>query len=73
MSLTILTTTTAWCQVTVNGTVLAKEDTSALPGVYIVEKGTRVEFLSVTIMENVPSALVVVLFSVTCSPMEVRI
>ncbi|MCE2732261.1 MAG: carboxypeptidase-like regulatory domain-containing protein [Chryseotalea sp.] len=38
--LTILTTT-AWCQVTVNGTVIAKEDNSALPGVYVVEKGTE--------------------------------
>lgn len=39
--LTILTTTTAWCQMTVNGTVIAKEDNSALPGVYVVEKGTE--------------------------------
>lgn len=37
----ILTTTAAWCQVTVIGTVIAKEDNSALPGVDIVEKGTE--------------------------------
>lgn len=39
--MTILTTTTAWCQVRVNGTVIAKEDNSALPGVYVIEKGTE--------------------------------
>lgn len=39
--LTLLTTTTAWCQVKVNGTVIAKEDNSALPGVHVVEKGTE--------------------------------
>ena len=39
--LTILTTTTAWCQVTVHGIIIAKEDNSALPGVYVVEKGTE--------------------------------
>jgi hypothetical protein len=38
--LTILTTTTAWSQVTVNGTVISSEDKSALPGVNVVEKGT---------------------------------
>ncbi len=37
----ILTTITGWCQVTVNGTVIAKEDNSTLPGVYVIEKGTE--------------------------------
>ncbi len=37
---TILTTTTAWCQVTVIGTVITSDDKSALPGVNVVEKGT---------------------------------
>jgi hypothetical protein len=39
--LTILTTTTAWCQVTVTGTVITSDDKSALPGVNVVEKGTE--------------------------------
>jgi hypothetical protein len=39
--LTILTTTTAWCQVTVIGTVITSDDKSALPGVNVVEKGTE--------------------------------
>ena len=39
--LTVLTTTIAWCQVTVNGTVIASDDKSALPGVNVVEKGTE--------------------------------
>lgn len=39
--LTILTTTTAWCQVAVNGTVITSEDKSELPGVNVVEKGTE--------------------------------
>jgi hypothetical protein len=39
--MTILTTTTAWCQVTVIGTVISSDDKSALPGVYVVEKGTE--------------------------------
>ena len=38
--LIILTTTTAWCQVTVVGTVIS-DDKSALPGVDVVEKGTE--------------------------------
>ena len=37
----ILTTTTAWCQVTVKGTVITSDDKSALPGVNVVEKGTE--------------------------------
>ncbi len=39
--MTILTTTTAWCQVTVIGTVITKEDNSFLPGVNVAEKGTE--------------------------------
>lgn len=39
--LTILTVTTARCQVTVIGTVIASDDKSALPGVNVVEKGTE--------------------------------
>jgi len=39
--LTILTTTTAWCQVTITGTVITSDDKSALPGVNVVEKGTE--------------------------------
>jgi hypothetical protein len=39
--LTILTTTTAWCQVTVIGTVITSDDKSPLPGVNVVEKGTE--------------------------------
>lgn len=31
---------TAWCQVTVTGTVIASDDKSPIPGVSIVEKGT---------------------------------
>ena len=38
---TVLTTTAGWCQTIVNGTVIAKEDNSALPGVHVVEKGTE--------------------------------
>ncbi len=41
LTLTILTTATAWCQVTVIGTVIASDDKSALPGVNVVEKGTE--------------------------------
>lgn len=41
LTLAILTTITGWCQVTVNGTVIAKEDNSTLPGVYVIEKGTE--------------------------------
>ena len=39
--MTILTTTTAWCQVTVIGTVIASDDKSALPGINVSEKGTE--------------------------------
>jgi hypothetical protein len=39
--LTILTTTTAWCQVIVVGTVITSDDKSAFPGVNVVEKGTE--------------------------------
>ena len=39
--LTILTTTTAWCQLTVIGTVITSDDKSALPGVNVVQKGTE--------------------------------
>jgi hypothetical protein len=39
--LTILTTTTAWGQVTVIGTVITSDDKTALPGVNVVEKGTE--------------------------------
>ncbi|MEP7228783.1 MAG: carboxypeptidase-like regulatory domain-containing protein [Ginsengibacter sp.] len=40
--MTILTTTTtAWCQVTVIGTVITKGDNSFLPGVNVAEKGTK--------------------------------
>jgi len=38
---TVLTTTAGWCQTIVKGTVIAKEDNSALPGVHVVEKGTE--------------------------------
>ena len=39
--MTLLTTTTAWCQVTVTGTVIFKDDNSTLPGIVVVEKGTE--------------------------------
>lgn len=39
--LTILASTTAWCQVTVIGTVITSDDKSALLGVNVVEKGTE--------------------------------
>lgn len=39
--LTILTATTAWCQVTITGKVISKEDKSPLPGVNVVIKGTQ--------------------------------
>lgn len=39
--MTILTTTTAWCQVAINGTVISGEDKLALPGVKVSEKGAE--------------------------------
>lgn len=39
--LTLLTTTAAWCQVTVSGTVIFKDDNSTSPGIVVVEKGTK--------------------------------
>jgi hypothetical protein len=39
--LTLLTTTTAWCQVTVTGKVIFKDDNSTSPGIVVVEKGTE--------------------------------
>jgi hypothetical protein len=39
--LTLLTTTTAWCQVTITGTVIFKDDNSTSPGIEVIEKGTK--------------------------------
>lgn len=39
--LALLTTTTAWCQVTVTGTVIFKDDNSTSPGIEVIEKGTK--------------------------------
>lgn len=44
--LTILTTTTAWCQVTINGTVISSDDKSVIPGVHVVEKGTETKTIT---------------------------
>jgi hypothetical protein len=37
----LISTVTAWCQVTVTGTVVAKDDNLPVPGVTVVEKGTE--------------------------------
>jgi hypothetical protein len=34
-------TTASWCQITITGSVLAKEDHSPIPGVNVVVKGTE--------------------------------
>lgn len=39
--MTLLTTTTAWCQVTITGTVIFKDDNSTSPGIEVIEKGTK--------------------------------
>ena len=41
MLATLTITATVWCQVTITGTVISKEDRSSLPGVNVVIKGTQ--------------------------------